>query len=138
MMFIYGEVRKCARRAAILFNQRYIHIIIYVIDNVLDFATKFSETGSVKNKKSNNRRRVLNEATQIEILGTFAAESTSSLRIVARQTGISHETIRKDDFDRRIEFCETVSNLVIAIPNLLFNICFTDECTFFLRRRLLL
>lgn len=150
IIFIYGEVGKCARRTALVFNERNRNREVSH-RYVLDLVAKFSETGSVSNKKRNNLR-VMNEGAQIEVLGLFAAEPTSSLRTVAVQTGISHETVRKalkmhklhpykmqilqelydDDFDRRIEFCEFMSRQVNAIPNILPNICFSDECSFFL------
>lgn len=37
-----------------------------------------------------------------------------------------------DDFDRRLQFCETMSERAIADQHFLFNICFSDECSFFL------
>lgn len=150
IIFIYGEVGKCARRTAFVFNERNPNRDV-THRYVLDLVAKFSETGSVSNKKRINLR-VLNEEAQIEVLGTFTAEPTSSLRTVAEQTGMSHETVRKamkmhkfhpykmqilqeiyeDDFDRRIEFCEVMTHRVNTIPLLLQNICFSDECSFFL------
>jgi len=150
IILIYGEVRKCARRAAVLFNERNPNREVSH-RYVLDLVTKFSETGSVNNKTRKNRR-VLDEEAEIEVLGTFVAEPTNSLRSVAEQTGMSHETVRKalkihkfhpykmqilqelheDDYDRRIEFCENMCHRVNTIPNLLLNVCFSDECTFFL------
>lgn len=78
-----------------------------------------------------NNFRVLNE-TALEVLNTFSAGSSTSLRIVALQVAMSHETVSKaqmlnklhltkfqilqhlfdDDFDRRIEFCKAMSDLI--------------------------
>ena len=150
IILIYGECERCARRAARMFNLRYPNSNLNH-KYVLKLVAKFSETGSVANKKRNNRR-VLDEAAQIEVLGTFTAEPSTSLRVVARQVDMSHETVRKalklhkfhpykmqihqqlydDDFDRRIEFCETMTNFINENQNIVQNICFSDECTFFL------
>ncbi|CAH1099148.1 unnamed protein product [Psylliodes chrysocephalus] len=66
--------------------------------------------------------------------------------------GISRETVRRalkmhkfhsckmqllqelyeDDFDKRIEFCKTMSDQVNANPNLLLNICFSDDILFYI------
>lgn len=150
MIFIYGEQGRCARRTAEVFNNRNPNCNVSH-RYILDVVAKFNETGSVGNKKRANRR-VLNEDAQVEILGTFVAEPTNSLRTVARLTGMSHETVRRalqlhkyhpykmqilqelheDDFDRRIEFCEIMSNLINTRAIVVSNICFSDECTFFL------
>ncbi|XP_050299175.1 uncharacterized protein LOC126738047 isoform X3 [Anthonomus grandis grandis] len=111
MIFIYGEQGRCARRTAEVFNNRNPNCNVSH-RYILDVVAKFNETGSVGNKKRASRR-VLNEDAQVEILGTFVAEPTNSLRTVARLTGMSHETeLHEDDFDRRIEFCEIMSNLI--------------------------
>lgn len=150
IIFMYGECRRSARQTAAMFNERYPGMNLNH-KYVLELVAKFRETGSVANKKRSNPR-VLNEEAQIEVLGTIVANPTSSLRTVARVVGMSHETVRKalrlhkfhpykmqilqqlfdDDFDRRIEFCEIMTDSINANRNLLHNICFTDECSFFL------
>ncbi|EFN87922.1 hypothetical protein EAI_08475, partial [Harpegnathos saltator] len=42
------------------------------------------------------------------------------------------QQINEDDFDRRLEFCEIISTRAVYNPNFLFNVCFSDECTFYL------
>lgn len=59
IIFIYGEVGKCARRTALVFNERNRNREVSH-RYVLDLVAKFSETGSVSNKKRNNLR-VMNE-----------------------------------------------------------------------------
>lgn len=46
-------------------------------------------------KKRRNHHRVPNNEAQIEVQGAFAAEPTSTLRSVAKQMGIPHESERK-------------------------------------------
>lgn len=150
IIYIYGSENRCAWRTANVFNERnpgknvshtYVRQLI----------SKFEDTGSVANKKR-VQRRVLDEATQIEVLGQFAINPTMSLRQGSAITGLSHESVRQalklnhfhpykmqilqelreDDPDRRIEFCEEMTQKLHDTPDLLKNICFSDECTFFL------
>lgn len=58
---------------------------------MFDMAIKFSETGSVKNKKRSNTR-VPNKGFQIKMLRTAAAEFTSSLRSVVERRDIKKST----------------------------------------------
>lgn len=51
--------------------------------------------GGTVNNKRRGTTRVLTEEAHIEVLGIFAAKPTSSLRPVAQQTGISHESMRQ-------------------------------------------
>ena len=69
IILIYGECGGCARRTSRMFNERYPNSNLNH-KYVLQLVAKFSETGSVANKKR-NISRVLDEAAQIEVLGTF-------------------------------------------------------------------
>ena len=121
---------------------------------VLELIQKFQLTGSVANKKRDPERvrPVRNEAFEIEILGQVAVEPTASTRKLQTVTNISRTSIRRilkhhkfhpykihlvhqlneDDFDRRQEFCEIMAERLRLDENYLFNICFSDESTFFL------
>ena len=150
MMIIYGSENRCARRTARAFNDKYPGKNVshrYVIDLV----QKFLDTGSVCNQKI-QQPRVLDEGSQVEIIGHFAMDPNTSVRKVARKTNISTGSVHKalklnkffpykiqmfqqlceDDCDRRIQFCEEMSQKITEDPNLLKNICFSDESTFFL------
>lgn len=65
----------------------------------------------------------------------------------SKSLGVSYRSIRRmlkfhpykiklvhafngDDYDTRLEFGEEISQRLVNNPNLLFNICFTDECMF--------
>ncbi|KAJ8941783.1 hypothetical protein NQ318_006819 [Aromia moschata] len=118
---------------------------------IRELVGKFGETGSVCNKKRDGSS-LPNEAAQTEVIGQVAMAPTTSLREVAQQTGLSHESVRKvlklhkfhpyklqitqelddDDPDRCIQFCEIMTNRIIAQLILIKNICFSDECTFYL------
>lgn len=150
IIFIYGAENQCARRTTATFNQN--HPDKHVSHKyVLELVGKFRESGSVANKKR-AQPRVINEAAQIEVLGHFAMNPTNSLRQVSALTRISYGAVQKvmklnkfhpykiqihhelteDDFDRRIEFCEIMTAMINMNPNALKNICFSDECTFYL------
>jgi len=150
LILIFGEEHRNARRTASVFNQRHPDKNVGH-QYVLDLVRKFQETGSVCNKSVKNPR-VLDEAAQIEILGHFAVDPQTSIPKVSRLTNISigsvHKTLRQnnffpykiqhfqelgeDDYDRRIQFCELMTERINAQPNFLKNICFSDEASFFL------
>lgn len=144
IVFIYGEEGQCARRTAATFNERYPGKNVshtYVIQLI----KKFKETGCVINKKT-NQPKLINEAAQIEIMGHFAMNPTSSIRQVSATTGMSMGSVHKilklnkfhpykiqpyqklleEDFDRRIQFCEEMTAIINVTPNLVQNICFSD------------
>lgn len=149
MVLCYGA-QQSFRRVAAIFNDRYPDKNVSHV-YVRQLITKFQDTGSVANIKR-NQPTVVDEPAQIEILGQFAINPTMSTRGAARATGISREAIRitlkhhkmhpyklqilheltEDDPDRRIEFCELMTDRIAAQPELLKNICFSDECTFYL------
>lgn len=153
MITLFFKNDECGNRAACLFNQE--HPDKHVSRKyVLDLVSKFRETGSLANKKRDPQRElpVRNEATVVGVLGQVAADPTTSTRKLATVTNIPRTTIRRilkqhkfhpykihlvhelneDDFDRRQEFCEVMSERILANANFLFNICFSDECTFYL------
>jgi len=150
LIFIYGSENKCARRTANAFNDKYPGKNVSHT-YVLKLVNNFMQTGSVLNKKRRNKN-VLNELTQVEVLHHFQNTPTSSVRSVAALTGLSvgsvhHVTklnkfhpykikilqeLYEDDFDRRIVFCETMTAKIQNEENFLKNICFSDECSFFL------
>lgn len=150
IIFIYGAEHSCARASARVFNERHPDKNVDA-RYILDLVQKFQDTGSVVNKKRAGNR-VVDEMAQLEVLGHFAMDPTSSLRNISTATGLSYSSVRKvtklhkfhpykmktlqelgeDDFDRRLQFCEIMTEKIIVNPNLIKNICFSDECTFFL------
>lgn len=150
VIFIYGSSNRCALRTARRFNE--LHPDKNMGHNyVQELVAKFQETGSICNKKR-TEPRLLNEAAQVEVLGQFAMDPTISIRQATRVTGLCYESVRKvlkmhkfrpykmvilqeltdDDPDRRIEFCEIMTHKITTEPQLVKNICFSDECTFYL------
>ncbi|XP_050511562.1 uncharacterized protein LOC126887788 isoform X2 [Diabrotica virgifera virgifera] len=150
IIFIFASQNQCYLRIAQIFNERHLDKNLSHV-YVRDLVEKFRETGRVQNKKR-DAARLLNEASQIEVLGNFTIEPIASTRQVSAMTGLSHESVRKvlklhnfhpyktqilqelgdDDPDRRIEFCELMTERIRVEPRWLKNICSTDECTFML------
>lgn len=147
---IFFENGKCARRTANLFNQLHADKQLHH-PYVLALMRKFRQTGSVANQKKNYDARVRTEATEVAILGHINLDPTTSTRKLAEESGFSRTTVRRvlkhhkfhpykihlvheineDDPDRRLQFCEMMTDKINTNANFLFNICFSDECSFF-------
>lgn len=151
MVKLYFQNNSCARVTARLFNNAHPDKSVSDV-YVGKLLQKFSATGSVCNKKHQPQRPVRNEDVEVAILGHIALDPTTSTRRLSEASGVSrtsamrilkshkyfpykirlvHE-LNDDDPDRRLQFCEEMSQRLIDNPDLLFNICFSDECTFYL------
>lgn len=148
---LYFQNNSCARLTARLFNNNHPNKNVNH-SYVTKIVQKFSDTGSVCNKKIQMQRVVRNEAVEVAVLGHVELDHTQSTRQLAEVSGVSRSSIirilkahkfhpyktrlvqelNEDDPDRRLQFCEEMSQRLIADPDLLFNICFSDECTFHL------
>lgn len=113
---------------------------------------KFMETGSVTNKKHQPERQIINEPIEVAVLGHVAMDNNQSLNQISHASGVSTSSVwrilkkhnfhpykvklvqelNEDDYDRRLQFCEIMSTNLTNNVNLLYNICFSDECMFFL------
>lgn len=117
----------------------------------LRLSRRLRETGSLLPiPATNRRRRARNEENIINVLAYVEAHPHSSIRDMSRDLGASRSTIQrilKDhkmhpyhvqlhqaltalDFDRRLEFCEWMRNMLTDNPNFLSRILWTDEATF--------
>lgn len=148
---LYYENGRCANITAQLFNElnpdKHVNR-----KYVIELVAKFRERGSLANRKRIAPNQVVgNEAMEVAVLGHINIDPMLSTRQLPTVSGISRTSIRRilkahkfhpykihlvqelneDDFDRRLEFCEIVSERIINNPNWLFNICFSDECSFF-------
>lgn len=111
---------------------------------------KFRRTGSVANAPKSGRTS-LDEETQLEVVAQFVENPQQSTRLVAKLCDLSHQTVQnslkknkfhaykfklvhalnEDDPDRRLQFCEEIGELIDANTNFVYNVAFSDECTFF-------
>lgn len=153
MLKIYFQNNDCARATARIFNERHPDKNVYH-SFIIQLVHKFEVTGSVANKKHNRTRTVTGENDQVAVIGQLMAEreQCGSVRKLSQETGYSRASVHRilklakfhpykmtlvhelneDDGDRRMEFCQIISQEIIANPVFLYNVCFSDECTFFL------
>lgn len=113
-----------------------------------------ANTGSVCNGKSWPQRVVNNEAIEVAVLKHVALDYTQSTHCLAQASGISCWSITRilkvhkfywyktkllkklnedDSYRRLLQFCEEMSQRCVKDSGLLFNICFSDKCTFYLK-----
>jgi hypothetical protein len=151
LIIFYGQALRNVHETVRLFNNAHPDRPVsrtYVRQTV----QKFVETGSVKNATKSGRPSILSEELQINVLADVVNIPMQSSRTIARTHGICHQTALKilkqnkfhpykiqlhhalndDDPDRRVEFCEGLTNWMNNDHELLMKICFSDESTFFL------
>jgi len=150
MMIGYGDRIRSQNEVAQLFNEKYPDMQISQ-SCVSKIFNKFQEFGHVRDKKRSGHPST-DEDTRLNVL-LYASENpiTPSTSIaetfdLSRQTAVkimkkhkfhpykiqSVQELSEDDFDRRIEFCEQMTELIIREPEILDNLIFSDEATFFL------
>ncbi|KYN18348.1 hypothetical protein ALC57_09344 [Trachymyrmex cornetzi] len=112
---------------------------------------RFEDIGSVKSgSKSGRRKTATNNDKALDVLQSFVENPHISINRVAQEHEIGHASVSKilklnkwhpyklhlcqelseDDFDRRIEFCDLMMEMIVDDPLLLNNIVFSDEATF--------
>ncbi|KAK4876407.1 hypothetical protein RN001_012829 [Aquatica leii] len=135
MIFIFGSQNKCAIATTRVFNDRHLNKHLSH-KSVTELLQKFTDTEAVANKKRHGNR-VVNEIIQIEVIGHIAVNLIadpagllySSVRKVTKVYKFHHykmkyvQELNKNNYDRRIEFCKTMSNLVNANANFATHIC---------------
>lgn len=100
-----------------------------------------------------NNRGARDEATQVAVLGHVNLDPQLSVRKLSEASGVAkttchkilklnkmhpykiqlHQELGDDDFDRRVQFCETMTGMIRQNRNILRNICFSDESCFSLK-----
>lgn len=148
MIKLFFRNNDSARTTAALFNERHPQKNVSAA-YVVQLVAKFDATGSVGNKKRVYER---DEAREVAVLGHVAMDPTLSTRKLSDVSGVSRTTIMRmlkqhkfhpfkirlvqelneDDSDRRLQFCEVVSEMINGNQNYMFDICFSDECSFYL------
>lgn len=149
-ILIYAEAGRNFHEAERIFNDRFP-------DNPIcrkylrELVDKFQRTGSLLREKGSGRKS-LPEEQQIQIVASVVNNPQQSTATVSRECNVSTTTVKKylkkhkfhpykliilhelqeDDPDRRIQFCEVMSERIIHNPAYTKTICFSDECTFFL------
>ena len=130
LVSLFYKNNDCARAAARAFNNNHPENHVshpYIIE----LMRKFVDTGSVQNKKREANQPQRNENVQIAILGHIAIDNMMSTRTLSDVSGVTRTTLQRilkmhkfhpykihlvqqlneDDGDRRLQFCETMSEM---------------------------
>lgn len=154
MMRGYGDRQRSFREVQTLFNDEYrVGTSGISLGTISKTIKRFSETGSVKDRPRCGRpRTTTNPDIAVEVIQSFVEEPHTSIRKASQAHDISRRSIQRilktaqfhpfkiklvqelleDDFDRRLEFCETFMEMIDEDPHLLDRVVFSDEATFFL------
>jgi len=145
IIFLYGECGRNYRATARRFNEIYPERPI-TCAYVYKLVTKFRETQSVKDRPRSGRPKV-DDVTEIEVIGRVNVDGVTSLRQLCNESNVPKSTIAtilrrhkfhpykmhikqeltEDDFDRRIQFCEVMLEIIAGNDQFLKNICFSES-----------
>ncbi len=148
IVLLYGQYDRSYNATANAFNERHPEHNI-TRKAVSELIQKFMLTGSVSDKVRSGRPST-DELTEIAVLAQISINPQQSARDVADGQNLSrwsvHKVLKKhkfhpykvklvqelseDDFDRRIEFCEVMSQRIESGAILSSCILFTDEASF--------
>ncbi|KYQ46892.1 hypothetical protein ALC60_14091 [Trachymyrmex zeteki] len=129
MLLILGECEKNYRRAAQLFLERYniqkLHMAFLRLENRLRVHGQLS---TIKRQKANP---VVNDDNCANILAAVEINPHVSQRELANPSGVGRSSyeLLETDYERRVIFCEWMSDAMIN-DSFLQNILFSDEATF--------
>lgn len=152
MMRGWGELQRGYKAVRQLFNANFRGRNNAISKTtVIRTIQRFEDTGSVKDRpRSGRSKTATNEDKSLEVLQSFVEDPHTSINRVSQENEISFGSVHKilklnkwhpfkmslvhelseDDYDRRMEFCETLMAMIIENPELLDNIVFSDEATF--------
>lgn len=151
MIYCYGKANQNLHEAVRLFNENHPE---RPLDRryLRDLVTKFETTFSLTDAPRSGRPKALDEQQQLDAIVDQIENPSQSIRKSAEKNAVSPKTIHRllkqnkfhpykihlvqelkgDDYERRLQFCELIEQLVNSEPDILDRICFSDECTFFL------
>lgn len=146
-----GDKTRTQKEVCELFNNKYPNRVPVSQSTVSKIEKKFRETGHVRDLPKGSRKPVP-EHTEVDIMLAFEEDPHTSSRQVALDNNVDHVTVLRtlkkekwhpykvvlvqelleDDFDRRIQFCETVMEKNNRDPMFSKKVLFSDEATFLL------
>lgn len=153
MMRGYGDRKRTYDEVAHLFNDTYPNRNPITKTAVWRIVKLFEEVGSIKNRPKTGRpKTATNDEKSLDVMQSFVENPFTSIRKTALEHDVSvgsvcniikkynfHpykvsllQELSEDDYDRRIEFCETIMQKVDAVPDFTSKIVFSDEATFML------
>lgn len=148
LILIHGECGKVIQRTLRCFQQRYPDRPKPSKDTVQRIMKNLIDSGSFKKKVVNKARPVTqNEDNQINVIAYFTAHPSASVKDAERDLGIKKSSILKilhnfkfhafsltrvhnvkeTDYEKRIEFCETMLLKLQENNNFLDNFIWSDE-----------
>lgn len=153
MMRGWGNLQRSYRDVRDIFNRTFRNnnnqapVSISTISRTIE---RFTDTGRIVNRLIPGRPAIINEDVQLEVAEAFIENPHLSLRKASAQLGIPKNSVHRvmkslkfhpykihllqelneDDPDRRIEFCETMMNIINDNALFLQRIVFSDESTF--------
>lgn len=151
MILGYGDRRRSYSEVVNIFNE--IHPAREPISKsaVAKTFKRFRDTGGVRERpKSGRPKRVTNEENSLNVMLNLVENPKTSVRELALNNDMSRRSVQRilksgkyhpykiqllqelseDDFDRRTEFCEIMTERIDQNPNFLNSIVFSDESTF--------
>lgn len=133
-----------------LFRRKYPERPIPSCSTISHVVKKFSETGSVLNRKHNRMCTVVTEENRTNTQAFVEVNPHSSIRQLSAEVNLGTSSVYKilktgryhpykiinlhelneDDPDRRSEFCEWAMNTSTRDNQFFSRVCFSDEATF--------
>uniref|UniRef100_A0A8D9AAQ2 Histone-lysine N-methyltransferase SETMAR n=1 Tax=Cacopsylla melanoneura TaxID=428564 RepID=A0A8D9AAQ2_9HEMI len=150
IIFLYGRALKNAQETTRLYNELYPERPVCV-SYVTRLVKKFKTTFSVKDAPRSGRPSV-DENVELDILLDIQETPRQSIRDLSKEHDVSYNKVQKllkvnkfhpykvqlihalneDDPDRRVQFCDQMLGMIQENNNIVEQICFSDESTFFL------
>lgn len=151
IMVGYGNKTRSQEEVCEIFNEKYPEQRIRQA-TVSKIVHKFDEQGNVRDLPRTGRRRTVSENDRQNVMLTVTENPQTSVRSAAANLNLTksstHRTLQKEkwhpykvnvlqellpqDTDRRLEFCEIITNLFEREPDIKNKIIFSDEATFYL------
>lgn len=150
----HGDRERSCREVAGLFNAEFRVGQPSISSTTVSRTMKrYRDTGSVKDQPRSGRpKTTTSDEVALDVLQTIVETPITPARQISRDLDIPHPSVLRilkqnkfhpykvhlvqelseDDFDRRLEYCETVMRKVDEDPDFIQNIVFSDEATFML------
>lgn len=149
----YGDRMRTLQDVCNIFNDKYPNRNPITKSTVSRINKKFRHTGNVKDAARSGRPKIaMDDNKALNVLISLEQNPHLSTKILGRENNVSHMAVHRllktekfhpykitlvqelseDDYDRRLEFCETMMELCNANPIFVNQIIFSDEATFLL------
>lgn len=150
MILGYGDRRRTQQEVCDIFNDNYHNRNPITRSTVSKILRKFEATGHVKDAPRSGRPKIaIDENKALDILVSTENPHLST-RILSQDNDTSHMSVERllqmekfhpykvnliqeltdGDFDRRLQFCETMMDLFNTNEHFLYEIMFSDESSF--------